>query len=165
MTTVYVDKRAGLVLTDSRVSWTEKRMFLGLFPLKDKFHCGLAGQKSMYIHDRLFCAAGSVPSINKVLNYLVCGSVVKADYNSNCHCMLISKNYVIHLITYNGKFSKSVEFIGNDYTYIIGSGAPYMIDAKMHDDQETLVDKIFKTFQNVKNHDIYSDDNIQIHRF
>lgn len=164
MTTVYLDKRAGLLLTDSRITYTTPRALWNLFPLRSKEKYGITTQKSLYVHDRLFSAAGSVSEINKILNYLINGEIVIPDRKANCHCILISKDYCIHLGTFKGKFFKYVEFMDNDYVYSTGSGSPYMVDAKIHYQEDTLLDKIFSTFMKVKDHDPYSDDNINVYK-
>ncbi|EON7637039.1 hypothetical protein ABV23_RS00910 [Escherichia coli] len=165
MTTVYVDKRVGLLLTDSRVTTSTERYFLGLFPLKPKKQYGVVTQKSLYIHDRLFSAAGSVNEINKVLMYLIYGDIVLPSRKENCHCVLLSKDYCIHLGTKNGKFFKYLEFMHEEYVFFMGSGGEYMVDAAVHENQDTLLQKIFSTFKEVKNHDEYTDDNINVYQF
>lgn len=165
MTTVYIDKRVGLLLTDSRVTATQERYFMGLFPLKPKNLYGVVGQKTLYVHDRLFSAAGSVSEINKVLTYLIKGVKVLPSRKGSCHCVLLSKDYCIHLGTNNGKFFKKLEFLHNEYVFFFGSGGEYMVDAAIHENPDTLLDKIFSTFKEIKNHDEYTDDNINVYQF
>ncbi|AXC39060.1 UNVERIFIED_ORG: hypothetical protein [Escherichia phage CMSTMSU] len=35
----------------------------------------------------------------------------------------------------------------------------------VHEEYNTLLDKVFDTFMDVHNHDIYTDDNINVYRF
>lgn len=165
MTTVYIDKKAGLVLTDSRITYTNKRYFLGLFPLKSEEVYGSTTQKSMYIHDRLFTAAGSVADINKVLDYLISGNPVIPSRRGNSHCILIDKNYCIHFIMINGEFKKYVEFTDNDYTFMIGSGSAFLqTTACFWLEGEERQEYIFEQFNKVHKRDPYSDDNIKVYR-
>lgn len=165
MTTVYIDKRLGVLMTDSRVTSTRPRFFLGIFPLKEKNHYGVVSQKTLYVHDRLFSAAGSVSEIDKVLNYLITGEKVIPSKKLSCHCVLLSKDYCIHFVLVDGKFVKKLVFLHKDYTFFMGSGGEYMIDAACHEDYSTLQAKVLDTFMKVKNHDCFSDDNINVYRF
>ncbi|ELW0836412.1 hypothetical protein ACRYKS_25095 [Escherichia coli] len=165
MTTVYIDKRLGVLLTDSKVTSTEQRSFLNLFPLKPKLSYGVVSQKTLYVHDRLFSACGEVSEINKVLRYLISQETVIPDRKASCHCVLVSKDYIIHLIVNKGKFTKKIDYLHNDYTFFMGSGGEYMLDAAVHEEYNTLLDKVFDTFMDVHNHDIYTDDNINVYRF
>lgn len=165
MTTVYIDKKAGLVLTESRITYTTKRYFLGLFPVKSKEVYGSTNQKSMYIHDRLFTAAGSVFDINKVLNYLISGTEVLPSRHGNCHCILLDEYYCIHFIILNGKFKKYIEYIDKDYTFTMGSGSGYLNTTSCfwlegEDRQKYIVEQFMK----VHKRDKYSDDDIKIYR-
>jgi hypothetical protein len=164
MTTVYIDKRLGVLLTDSKVTSCEKRSFLGIFPLKPKFIYGIVTQKSLYVHDRLFSACGNVSEINKVLNYLISQEPVIPDRKASCHCVLLSKDYVIHLISTKGVFHKKLEYLHPDYTFFMGSGGEYMLDAAVHEEYNTLLDKVLNTFMDVHNHDNFTDDNINVYR-
>lgn len=167
MTTVYIDKRCGLAMTDSRVTSTMKRAFLGIFPVQDKSFYNVVLQKSMYIHDRLFLACGNVAEINKVLNYLCIGEQVIPSRKDSCQCVLLDKEYCIHLIIYKGKFYKKTQFIGNDFVLAMGSGSPYMKraqDAIPGLLNVSLSDFVLDQFSKVHNKDVYTDDNINIYK-
>lgn len=45
MTTVYIDKRLNLLITDSRVTSTIPRNLFGFFPLRPKYQYGVVNQK------------------------------------------------------------------------------------------------------------------------
>lgn len=172
MTTVYVDKRAGIVITDSRVTNTETRNLLGFIPLSKIEKFAVVNQKALYIHDRIFTGAGSVSEINKILQNLIFGTPVYPDDEESCHCLLIGKEYVIHLISFKGKFHKVVEFYKDQYwSLAIGSGSKYISGAShmgtaiLTHDTEELCSMIIDKFRLVKNKDVYSDDNINIYRF
>lgn len=170
MTTVYVDKRAGLVLTDSRVTTTEERKFLGCIPLATKTTYGVVNQKAFYIHDRLFCAAGVVSEIDKVIQYLIYGKPVYPHRTSSCHCMLIGKEYVIHFIIFKGKLHKHVEFFKSNWCMAIGSGAlhisgiRYRGDIIINDSEDEVRELIIDAFRQVRIKDIYTDDNVNLYR-
>lgn len=167
MTTVYIDKRCGLVITDSRVTSTEQRAFLGIFPLREKKHYFVTSQKSMYVHDRLFTSCGSLSEIDKVLNYLCYGTPVIPSRKNNCHCVLLDKEYCIHLIVHNGKFIKKTEFIDNNYKFSMGSGSPYMdlaIDAIPGLVDVPFHEYVLNQFMKVHTKDEYTDDNIIVYK-
>lgn len=168
MTTVYIDKRCGLVLTDSRVTYTVNRAFLGIFPLRSVDTYNVVSQKSMYIHDRLFTACGNVSDIDKVLNYLVSGDKIIPNRKGNCHCILIDKEYCIHFVINNGKFEKYVEFIDYNYVFSMGSGSTYMMKSikllpKVWNGM-SLSDFVIKCFSTVHKKDKYTDNNINLYK-
>ncbi|GCJ80449.1 Uncharacterised protein [Escherichia coli] len=165
MTTVYIDKRLNLLITDSRVTSTIPRNLFGFFPLRPKYQYGVVNQKTLYVHDRLFSASGAVSEIDKVLDWLINKVPVIPDRKLSCHCVLLSKDYVIHMILTKGKFIKKLEYLHEDYTFFMGSGGEYMVDAAIHEEHTTLYDKVFSTFMDVHNHDCFTDDNINVYRF
>lgn len=174
MTTVYVDRRAGIVLTDSRVTRTEKRSLFDFIPLSTKEDFGVVNQKALYVHDRIFTGAGSVNEINKILNFLISGKPVvpSTEQDESCQCLLIGKEYAIHLVIHKGKFHKWVEFYKDEYwSFATGSGSPHISGAGsmglaiITKDKSELCGMIIERFMRVKNLDKYSDDNINLYRF
>ncbi|EMR6006032.1 hypothetical protein WJW27_002738 [Escherichia coli] len=165
MTTVYIDKRLNLLITDSRVTLTIPRNLFGIFPLKPKYQYEVVNQKTLYVHDRLFSASGTISEIDKVLNWLINKEPVIPHKKLGCHCVLLSKDYIIHMNISNGKFTKKLQYLHEDYTFFMGSGGEYMVDAAIHEDTTTLCNKVFSTFMDVHNHDSFTDSNINVYKF
>lgn len=167
MTTVFVSKSLGLAMTDSRVTESTPRFFAGFFPLTHSVQYKVTNQKAIYIHDRLFVAAGDVSTINKIIQYLVNHVEVFVTKNTpECECMLIGKEYAIHMYVHKGKFHKRTIFFGENWVSILGSGydALFHLHYKKHDPFTFTEEYVIEEFKKVKNKDKFTDDNINLYR-
>lgn len=164
MTTVYVNKRLGIALTDSRATEEVPRYFLGHFPLTPIPKKTVVNQKAIYIHDRLFLATGSVAIINRIAQYFVTGVVPYIpNKKQSCECLLVGDEYSIKVTVEKGKFKKKVLFTKNDFYCIMGSGTKILFDLLKIDGTETAND-VIKQFRKVTRYDPYTDDNINLYR-
>ncbi len=169
MTTVYIDKRCGLAMTDSRVTSTIERAFLGIFPLQSKNQYSKVLQKSMYIHDRLFLSCGTVSEINKVLRYLVEQKPIVPSRKDGCHCLLLDKEYCINFVIHNGVLKKFVQFIDKNYVFSMGSGSSHMRNTfndigSLKLNNMSLSEYVIDEFSKVSEKDIYTDNNINLYK-
>lgn len=169
MTTVFVSKRLGLAMTDSRVTYSTSRYLAGVFPLTPSIRYGVVNQKALYIHDRLFLASGDVKTITYIMQYLVSQIPVQDRIDKDtpsCDALLIGKDYAIHMTVYKGKFRKRTIFFDNDWVCIMGSGSPalsHMLYRK-YNPLSFTTDYAIQEFSKVKDADQYTDDNINLYR-
>lgn len=164
MTTVYVNKRLGIAITDSRATSEISRYLFGFFPLTSLPDYQVVSQKAMYINDRLFVASGSVGVINQVAQYFANG--LKPEFTNkkrSCECLLISDEYAIRIIVEKGKWHKDVIFFNKSWVYIMGSGSNVLYE-KLKDYTNLTHDDVFNAFRTVKDHDNFTDDNINLYR-
>lgn len=167
MTTVFVSKSLGLAMTDSRVTLSTPRNFAGVFPLTASVQYKVTNQKALYIHDRLFVAAGDVGTINTIIDYLVNHKEVPVDKNTPmCEAILIGKDYAIYMSVVHGKFSKKTIFFKDNWVFIIGSGYDALkhMFFQRHNPFTFTTDYVIEEFMKVKNKDKWSDDNINMYR-
>lgn len=168
MTTVFVSKSLGLAMTDSRVTESTPRFFAGFFPLTLSVQYKVANQKALYIHDRLFVAAGDVSTINLIIRYLVNHEEVLVSKNTpGCECLLIGKEYAIHMYVDKGKFHKKVIFFRDNWVGILGSGYDAIAHLQYSTRHNPLIftaEHVIEEFRKVKDKDKYTDDNINLYR-
>lgn len=168
MTTVFVSKSLGLAMTDSRVTESTPRFFAGFFPLTHSVQYKVTNQKAIYIHDRLFVAAGDVSTINRIIRYLVNHEEVLVTKNTpECECMLIGKDYAIYMYVFKGKFHKKTIFFGDNWVSILGSGYDAIAHLKYstrHNPFIFTAEHVIEEFRKVKDKDKFTDDNINLYR-
>lgn len=167
MTTVFVSKSLGLAMTDSRVTESTPRYFAGFFPLTMSVQYKVATQKALYIHDRLFVAAGDVSTINRIINYLVNHVPVYVNKNTpGCECLLIGKDYAVYMYVHDGKFKKKTMFFKDNWVAILGSGYDAMAHMHFKKNEPWLFtpEYVITEFMKVKNKDKFTDDNINLYR-
>ncbi len=168
MTTVFVSKSLGLAMTDSRVTESTPRYFAGFFPLTMSIEYKVASQKALYIHDRLFVAAGDVSTINRIINYLVNHVPVYVNKNTpGCECLLIGKEYAVYMYVHDGKFKKKTIFFDDNWVAILGSGYDAIAHIKYSTRHNPILftsDYVIEEFMKVKNKDKFTDDNINLYR-
>ena len=167
MTTVFVSKRLGLAMTDSRATNTHPRFFLGFFQLTPKTTRTVVPQKALYIHDRLFLACGNVSTITLIMRYLTEHKMpdIPKDCPS-CECLLLGKEYAIHMYIDKGKFHKKTLYLKPDFCFIMGSGYDHLFWVKGHKYLPYFSpDFVIDAFRNVCTKDKYTDDNINLYGF
>lgn len=167
MTTVFVSKSLGLAMTDSRVTESTPRFFAGFFPLTPSVRYKVTNQKAIYIHDRLFVAAGDVSTINRIIRYLVNHEEVFVTKKTpECVCMLIGKEYAIYMYVFKGKFHKKTIFFRDNWVSILGSGYDALchMHNRKHDPFTFTADYVIEEFRKVKDRDKFTDDNINLYR-
>lgn len=167
MTTVYVNKRLGLALTDSRVSTEYERSFFGLFNLTSTYEYSVTPQKALYVHDRLFLSSGNVSTINKVLAMLVDNRKPNFDKKESCDCFLVDPNYVVIISISKGTMSKRTIFSKKNFEISMGSGSNHLmklIKEGLDEAAELTEQYVIEQFRKVTNYDKYTDDNINLYR-
>ena len=180
MTTIYLNHKLGLLITDSRATQTEVafNFWNYVFPKIFKSKINTVGhtvvsQKSVWLYDKLFTASGNVWQIDKYLNYIIFGQepnfAPEPEYNFNA--MLISKSWVLCLDCECGKLSKQFYCIGQNGTFTVsmGSGADHIIHLVYGNDMVNVKDLteeyIISEFRNNVVLDPHSDDNINVYLF
>lgn len=166
MTTILIDKRIGLIITDSRVTQFENKSFLGIRFRKDVRHY-VAPQKALYVHDRLFLACGNVDQgIDVLLNSLINKQdIFKARFKkgSEFNAFLIDKCWMVIFRCRGGKLSKKTVFLGKHTRFSAGSGGRYLTEC--FEMKNTDPHHALRVFSRVKNFDKATDDNMNIYRF
>lgn len=168
MTTVYVNKRLGIALTDSRATSEIPRSFYGIMKLTPRTEYSVVTQKALYIHDSLFLATGNVDSIGRILNYLTVQTVPKVDKKTpECECLLLRNDYAVYMNIYKGKFNKRLIYLYENFEFTMGSGY-HALWRSLHRQQPNQYlmthEDVLTAFKEVYKYDTFSDDNINLYR-
>lgn len=165
MTTVFVSKELGIAITDSRATFQQSRKFLGLFNLTPLPSYKVVNQKALYVHDRLFLACGSVDTIDKVLQYFINGTKFKVNKKTpSCECLLLGKEYGVHLYVYDGKIHKKTIFLEYNFVHFMGSGSSALLRKYYKTLERNTPDEVIDIFKTVHLDDSFTDDNVNLYR-
>lgn len=165
MTTVYVNKRLGVVLTDMRTTTSTYREFFGLeFGVVNTFSENT--NKAMYIHDRVFAISGCTTETEKVAQYLAYGiPLVPAPKSEKlcANCLYVDKNWILQIILEKGKVQKYFLPIKSGFHCGTGSGWA-ALEKELKKYSEPTLDEVIAAFKTVHKSDKYTNDQIQIHK-
>lgn len=180
MTTIYLNHNLGLLVTDSRATETEIEFCFWNrvlpFFFKPKVHFignKVIAQKSLWVHDNLFTASGSVEQIDQYLNHLIFGTTpcYKTSKQFNFNALLIGRSWVLCIDCESGKVTKQFYCVGQNGRFNLSMGSGGNLVSHLVQGNENVRAKdlseeyVLREFKEHVVNDPYSDDNINIYRF
>jgi len=166
MTTIYVNPRLGVVLTDTRTTSTTYNEFFG-FTVNERDTFIDNSTKAMYLHDRVFAISGCVEETEKIARYIAFGEpIIPAPKKSKIsgNCILVDKNWILQIITNKGEVSKIFFPIPHkNWAWGTGSGWDALKKELSVYDEPTL-DEVIAAFKTVHKSDKYTNDQIKLYK-
>lgn len=165
MTTIYVNHRLGVVLTDTRTTSTHYNTLFGI-TIKSYNTYFDDSHKAMYIHDRVFTVSGSVLESDKIIRFLTLGEpIVPANKKEklSCNCLLVDKNWTLQFIINNGKFWKNFVITTPTWTYGTGSGWDTLSES-LKDKENSTLEEVIVAFKTIHIKDEFTNDQIRLYK-
>ena len=165
MTTVYVNSRLGVVLTDTRTTSTTYNELFG-FILNERDEYFDNATKAMYLHDRVFAISGCTTETDKIARYIAFGEPIVPEPKKEKvigNCVLVDKNWVLQILVENGKTKKIFYPYPKNWSWGTGSGWDALRDALKVYEEPTL-DEVIAAFKTVHKSDKYTNDQIKIYK-
>ncbi|WNV47569.1 hypothetical protein ENKO_466 [Klebsiella phage fENko-Kae01] len=166
MTTIYVNHKLGVVMTDTRTTTTVQETFLGI-PIATYDTFNDDGVKAINVHDRIFVESGSCEESTKILQYLAHGTPIKPapkKYKLLSNCFLVDKNWLLQIYIQKGKVHKRFHVVKEDSWYCTGSGSNALYEAlKVYDFKPTLEEAI-SAFKTVHFSDRFTSNQVLIYK-
>lgn len=175
MTTIYVNHKKRLVLTDSCVSTFEKTVqhtvasYYLPFLFKPKVTSECIDKrrttcKATWIHDRIFVGSGDVTGLSKYFSNTFMKCNYKYNDDEEFTAMLVGASWIYITTFREGVLKKKFEVVGDrGYIAAFGSGSSYSNDLVYAPDDCTE-QEIIELFKKCAVQDIHSDDNVNVYR-
>lgn len=165
MTTIYVNHKLGVVLTDTRTTTTITETLFGL-PWNSYDEYNDNGVKAIHVHDRIFVESGSCCESTKILQYLTHGTPIipsHKKYKRTSSCFLVDKNWLLHIYIQKGKVHKKFFALKSDAWYCTGSGAEALKKALEVYNFNPTMDEAIAAFKTVHFSDRFTSNQVRIY--
>lgn len=167
MTTILVDYKDGLVMTDSRVT-VSKGYWIRLFnrtvlEWSKETQTKICNQKAIFLHDRLFTGAGDSDDISHLLSHLALGVKLELSSDANFTALLIDKNWILEFNCNKGIMKKKLRLLSKENWLTIGSGKK-VLASELNAITSWSPKSVMKAFGRVTLRDKYTDDNLNIYK-
>lgn len=167
MTTIYVNHKLGVVMTDTRTTTTYIKSFLGLVKVGTYDVYDDSGIKAIHVHDRIFVESGSCSESAKILQYLTDGTPIKPAHKKNkliSNCFLVDKNWVLQIAINKGKIIKKFIALEPDAWYSTGSGADALYKALEAYNFNPSFEQAIDAFKTVHFSDRFTSSDVRIYQ-
>lgn len=167
MTTIYVNHKLGVVMTDTRTTTTMVESFLGLIPVGTYDVYDDNGIKAIHVHDRIFVESGSCSESTKILQYLTHGKPIVPAHKKHkliSNCFLIDKNWLLQIAIDKGKVIKKFQPLSPDAWYCTGSGASALYNALKVYDYKPTMEQAIAAFKTVHFSDRFTNNKVNIYQ-